>query len=335
MGSRGATWRPVGADGRLAGADQRSVVAVPVGRPDRCRRGCGVGRSSVICRPRGGRKQRSGPTGWICCGGSGSCGRSRCRGSGRLGSRPATFRGGCWWRASQFVRTGDDRPLFRRQGSARSPTRRRCVLTAKRCCGRSTTSIWMPAPAGGQPVSAGPGAARTPCPCASQSDGTAPQRAQGLVSAVGAVTDSSQHPRRGVQRDLRPVAVASRSSVGGVLRLHRGRASELLSATQGGVDPGRGLIAVTRKGSRTIQELPASSDAFVWLRLYQVEIQGRVPQGRHQPLWWTSRTPLRPLTYHAVHRMFERAGQAAGSTATLHALRHTAAYRMAEDPDCR
>ena len=111
------------------------------------------------------------------------------------------------------------------------------------------------------------------------------------------------------------------------------RASELLSTRQGGVDPGRGVITVTRKGSRAIQELPASSDAFVWLRLYQIEIQGRVPLGRHQPLWWTSRTPLRPLPYHAVHRMFERAGQAAGSTATLHALRHTAAFRMAEDPD--
>jgi site-specific recombinase XerC len=41
------------------------------------------------------------------------------------------------------------------------------------------------------------------------------------------------------------------------------RASELLSATQGGVDPGRGLITVVRKGTREIQELPASSDAFV------------------------------------------------------------------------
>jgi integrase len=30
--------------------------------------------------------------------------------------------------------------------------------------------------------------------------------------------------------------------------------------------------------------------------------------------------------------MFERAGQRAGSEATLHSLRHTAAYRMAEDP---
>jgi integrase len=30
--------------------------------------------------------------------------------------------------------------------------------------------------------------------------------------------------------------------------------------------------------------------------------------------------------------MFERVGGAAGSAATLHGLRHTAAYRMAEDP---
>ena len=33
------------------------------------------------------------------------------------------------------------------------------------------------------------------------------------------------------------------------------RASELLSATQGGVDPGRQLIAVVRKGTREVQEL--------------------------------------------------------------------------------
>jgi integrase len=31
--------------------------------------------------------------------------------------------------------------------------------------------------------------------------------------------------------------------------------------------------------------------------------------------------------------MFERANRLAGSSATLHALRHTAAYRMAEDPE--
>jgi site-specific recombinase XerD len=110
------------------------------------------------------------------------------------------------------------------------------------------------------------------------------------------------------------------------------RASELLSAVQGGVHPGRQVIAVTRKGTRRVQELPASPDAFVWLRLHQAETDGLVPRGAREPLWWTLRRPARPLGYHAVHRMFERAAAAAGIPVTLHALRHTAAYRMAEDP---
>ncbi len=110
------------------------------------------------------------------------------------------------------------------------------------------------------------------------------------------------------------------------------RASELLSATRGGADPGRQLITVVRKGTRELAQLPASCDAFVWLRLYQLEMDGLLPRGSRQPLWWTLRQPWRPLTYHGAHRMFERAGGAAGTDATLHALRHTAAYRMAEDP---
>jgi site-specific recombinase XerD len=109
------------------------------------------------------------------------------------------------------------------------------------------------------------------------------------------------------------------------------RASELLSVTQAGVDPGGQLIRVVRKG-RAPQELPASTDAFVWLRLYQVEMGELIPQGRRQPLWWTLRQPLRPLGCHAVHRMFERVNEQAGPTSMLHSLRHTAAYRMAEDP---
>jgi integrase len=110
------------------------------------------------------------------------------------------------------------------------------------------------------------------------------------------------------------------------------RASELLSVTLGGVDPGRQLIRVIRKGSGAVQELPASLDAFVWLRLYQVEMGDLIPSGRRQPLWWTLRRPVHPLSYHGVHRMFERANVAAGSEATLHSLRHTAAHRMADDP---
>ena len=110
------------------------------------------------------------------------------------------------------------------------------------------------------------------------------------------------------------------------------RASELLSATGGGTDPGRQLITVVRKGTRALQQLPASADAFVWLRLYQLEMDGVLPRGGGLPLWWTLRRPFRPLGYPAVHRMFERAGAVAGTDATLHSLRHTAAYRMAADP---
>jgi site-specific recombinase XerD len=110
------------------------------------------------------------------------------------------------------------------------------------------------------------------------------------------------------------------------------RASELLGACQGDVDPGGQMITVTRKGSRGVQPLPASPDAFVWLRLYQQQMRGRVPAGRRQPLWWTLRHPLAPLTYHAAHRMFERANALLGANWTLHDLRHSAAHRMARDP---
>ena len=110
------------------------------------------------------------------------------------------------------------------------------------------------------------------------------------------------------------------------------RASELLSVRRNGADAGRQVITVVRKGTRELQQLPASADSFVWLRLYQVETEGLLPAGSRQPLWWTLRRPFRPLTYHGVHRMFERVNDRAGTDATLHSLRHTAAYRMAEDP---
>ena len=70
------------------------------------------------------------------------------------------------------------------------------------------------------------------------------------------------------------------------------RASELLGATVADADPGQQLITVVRKGSRALQPVPASADAFVWLRLYQAQIAGLVPSGRDQPLWWTLRRPF-------------------------------------------
>jgi integrase len=110
------------------------------------------------------------------------------------------------------------------------------------------------------------------------------------------------------------------------------RAAELLGACVGDLDIGSQLITVVRKGSRALQQVPASPDAFVWLRLYQAQFQGQVPFGRDDPLWWTLRRPFRALSYHAARAMFTRANAALGANWSLHDLRHTAAYRMARDP---
>ncbi|MFF9908960.1 tyrosine-type recombinase/integrase [Streptomyces sp. NPDC013457] len=111
------------------------------------------------------------------------------------------------------------------------------------------------------------------------------------------------------------------------------RAAELLSGTESDADPGEQLITVVRKGTRESQALPASPDTFVWLRLYQEEsFQAGVPRGRDKPLWMTLRRPWRPLNYHAARAMLMRAQSLLGSNWTLHDLRHTASYRMAQDP---
>jgi site-specific recombinase XerC len=111
------------------------------------------------------------------------------------------------------------------------------------------------------------------------------------------------------------------------------RAAELLGVLRSGADPGQQLITVVRKGSRVMQQLPASPDAFVWLRLYQQQTHGLVPAGPDDGLWWTLRRPFRPLNYHAARAMFVRANDLLGSNWSLHDLRHTAAYRLARDPD--
>jgi site-specific recombinase XerD len=112
------------------------------------------------------------------------------------------------------------------------------------------------------------------------------------------------------------------------------RASELLGMRQCDFLPGEQLISVVRKGTRAVQQLPASADAFVWHRLYQQELlRLGVPRGRRQPAWWTLRRPYRPLSYHGAHRMFERVNASLGADWTLHDLRHSAASRMARDDE--
>lgn len=108
------------------------------------------------------------------------------------------------------------------------------------------------------------------------------------------------------------------------------RASELLSVTVDMVDVGEQRIGVRRKGSGRLQWLPASADAFVWLRLY--EQRAARPAGE-KALWLTRRKPVRPLTYAAARRMLQRANDALGTAWTLHDLRHTAAQRMIDDPN--
>ena len=108
------------------------------------------------------------------------------------------------------------------------------------------------------------------------------------------------------------------------------RASELLSVTTDRVNPGDQRIGVHRKGSGRLQWLPASADAFVWLRLYEQRVAR--PHGEVS-LWLTQRRPIRPLTYSAARRMLQRANEALGTAWTLHDLRHTAAQRMVDDPN--
>jgi integrase len=110
------------------------------------------------------------------------------------------------------------------------------------------------------------------------------------------------------------------------------RAPELLGASCGDAGAGQQLITVIRKGTRHLQQLPASPDAFVWLRLYQAQMHGLVPAGPDDPLWWTLRRPFRALGYQAAYRMFRRASASLGANWSLHDLRHLAACRMARDP---
>jgi integrase len=110
------------------------------------------------------------------------------------------------------------------------------------------------------------------------------------------------------------------------------RPDELLKLDQARVDYGEQLVGVIRKGTQELQWLPASPDAFVWLRLYQNELPPELTEP-NKPLWWTLRRPWRALNYEAMRAILRRANNVLGTNWTLHDLRHTAALRMADDPD--
>jgi integrase/recombinase XerD len=113
------------------------------------------------------------------------------------------------------------------------------------------------------------------------------------------------------------------------------RAGELLGIRGVDVDWGGQLVQVTRKGAGERQWLPASPEAFVWLRLY---LAGLGPLGPNEPIWWTLRRRnhgdgLRrhPLNYDALRAVLRRVNTLLGSNYSMHDLRHTAALRMSRD----
>jgi integrase len=107
------------------------------------------------------------------------------------------------------------------------------------------------------------------------------------------------------------------------------RASELLGLHGRHVDWAGQRIWVISKGSRTLDPLPASPQAFRYLGWYLDEHGAAGPD---EEVWRTLRGPARPLSYWAMRRVLQRADERLGTNWTLHDLRHTAAARLAADP---
>jgi integrase len=162
--------------------------------------------------------------------------------------------------------------------------------------------------------------------------------------AAGAIRYNPRLPKRA------PRAMPDKqwNAVFGALRSHRDRAivatgvssaarpSELLGMSGVDLDWGDQLVRVVRKGTRAEQWLPASPEAFVWLRLYVAELGTFEPR---DPLWQTVRRRDRggglqrqPLNYEALRGVFRRLNAVLGTNWTLHDLRHTAAIRLSRDP---
>ena len=114
------------------------------------------------------------------------------------------------------------------------------------------------------------------------------------------------------------------------------RAGELLGLRSADIDWGNQLVRVYRKGTGAAQWLPASADAFTWLRLYVADLG--VPLEPDDLVWQTLRRRdhgdglrRQPMNYEALRAVFRRVNTLLGSNWSMHDLRHTAALRMARD----
>ncbi|MDP8929533.1 MAG: site-specific integrase, partial [Actinomycetota bacterium] len=108
------------------------------------------------------------------------------------------------------------------------------------------------------------------------------------------------------------------------------RAQELLDMRGHDVDWGGQRVRLTTKGSRAQLWVACSPEALLWLGRYLAE---KEPHGLSEPLWWTLRSPPRPLTYPALRAILQRLNASLGTNWTLHDFRHTCAIRMASDPN--
>lgn len=107
------------------------------------------------------------------------------------------------------------------------------------------------------------------------------------------------------------------------------RANELLGVTGDRVDWGSQRIWVVSEGTRELSAVPGSPAAFDYLARY---FDRCGTPGPAEQIWRTLRGDTRPLTYWAFRRIMQRANEILGTNSTLHDLRHTAAVRMANDP---
>ena len=113
------------------------------------------------------------------------------------------------------------------------------------------------------------------------------------------------------------------------------RAGELLGLRCCDIDWGDQLIRVVRKGTRAQQWIPASSEAFVWLRLV---IAAHPTAAAGDPVWWTLRRRdrgaglrMQPLSYDTLRAVLRRVNTRLATNWTMHDLRHTCAIRMLRD----
>jgi len=108
------------------------------------------------------------------------------------------------------------------------------------------------------------------------------------------------------------------------------RASELLSMTVGGLEPGQGVLSVEPKGGLgTRIWIPAAPESFVWIARYLAVRPGAV--NPDAALWLGLRRPWRPLSYFGLRQVLERANAKLGANMAWHDFRHTFSHRILAD----